>query len=65
MSADKPCFICRGRAVWAIAVPAGGEDDELVYAVDVFRTSAVLHEVIAQRIRQHLAGRQHEDGRGE
>jgi hypothetical protein len=66
MSEPEPCFICRGQAAHAIAVPVG-EDGEFidVYSVHVCSTCFAFHEEIADQIRQHIADRQHEDGRGE
>jgi len=56
MSNNEPCFICRGRAVHAIAVPVG-EDAEFihVYAVHVCGACSSFHEEIADRIRQYIA----------
>jgi len=53
MSDPEPCFICRGRAVHAIAVPVG-EDAEFidVYSVHVCSACFAFHEEIADQIRQ-------------
>jgi hypothetical protein len=65
MSDNEPCFICRGQAVHAIAVPVG-EDAEFidVYSVHVCSACFAFHEEIADQIRQHIADRQHDDRLG-
>jgi hypothetical protein len=66
MSDAEPCFICRGRAIHTITVPVGeGAEFIDVYAVHVCGTCFAFHEEIADQIRQHIADRQHNDGRGE
>ncbi len=65
MSDNEPCFICRGRAIHAIAVPVPGGGDDDVYVVHVCGACFAFHEEIADQIRQHIADHQHEDGRDE
>jgi hypothetical protein len=63
---DKPCFICRGRSVFAIAVQVGEDAEFLhVYKVDVCGACFSFHKEIADRIHQYIADHQHEDGSGE
>lgn len=47
---DKPCIVCRGRAIFAVAVP--GDEEGQFWMADVCGTCATFHEIIAERIRE-------------
>jgi hypothetical protein len=49
---DKPCIICRGRAVYGVAVSA--DEEGLFWMADVCVACSEFHDEIAQRIRAQL-----------
>ena len=52
MSEDKRCIICRGRAVYGVAVP--GDEEGLFWMADVCVACSESHEEIAERIREEI-----------